>query len=154
MKSPILSLKNWKSDFKIFWTNVNRIRNSKHCGIHVNISRNAITERRFPCIFRFLKNNRNQFKKLSGRKDFYYTNFNLSHDRYYSVLSSRKTLAFEFRLFAATKENSAISMETAHLLFSHIDNYDFTWNDFCKVALEDKKYKTLAKKIKKLDLAA
>lgn len=102
-----------------------------HGGIHINISKTAYTRQHHEKVFRFLHNIRNYafLLSLSKRSVGHFQNNCLQvpggpYSFYFSIITTRKTYAYELRMFGAEPGLLVPALEFAHALFDLAPNVD------------------------------
>lgn len=93
-------------------------------GIHINISRTDYTLRYYQKVFSFLHNTTNYAFLLSlSKRNSNHFNENcrqrnhLNYENYLGIITTRKTYAFELRMFGAQPDLLVPALEFAHALF-------------------------------------
>jgi hypothetical protein len=155
-KSPVAPLFLHKLQVKAFrrLTPFNTQPNGKknNGGIHVNIERNSATAPHADTVFQFLHRDfpNTQLRKLSGRSDSSFNEFcnqnNSEWDwgMYYGVITSRKSYAYELRLFAAHPDLILPSLEMGDSLFRMAQETDEITMESYRNYLNQPQYKNLA----------
>lgn len=101
-------------------------------GIHINISRTHYTNQHYTKVFSFL-HNKNNFvflQKLSQRTPIHFNNNCVQYTEawmfnyYYGIITTRKTYAFELRMFGAQPDLLVPALEFAHALFDLASKVD------------------------------
>lgn len=127
IKSSVAPLMRIKSEIRSIWSIIcSPINNTgqNNGGIHVNVNRNEYTTSVYKKVFTFLHNPANEawLMALSGRENrsfklFSPCNVENDWDHYYGIITTRKTFAFEFRMFRANPELLIPANEFIHALF-------------------------------------
>lgn len=95
-------------------------------GIHINIARNSYTRAQVEKVFQFLHdlNNREWLLTLSERSESSFSLYSpprgtnsFNWGRYYGIITTRKTYAYEFRMFKAKPHLLIPACEFIHALF-------------------------------------
>lgn len=147
IKSSVAPLRTIKQEIRQLSNIFNfPIRSINHGGIHINISRTEYTNKHINKVCSFLHNpnNRSWLLVLSGRDARSFDLYSPCHGQsnwhqYYGILTTRKSYAYEFRMFKAKPELLIPAAEFIHALFDlaesveqlttdniqkHLDEYD------------------------------
>lgn len=122
--APLRTLKREVAQIKAFFRHEEKNTNRNNGGIHVNISRNDYTNQHRKKVFKFLHHqaNYNFLQNLSGRSQNSFSSNSYQNggdfcDYYCGIITTRKTYAYEMRMFKAQEYLLIPALEFCHALF-------------------------------------